>query len=112
MKDPELRTLSRDDQARLARALMRRQGGLGLLVSAVFLALILGIPLVNAYLPEWANTPIFGFTATWLVLGVLVYPITVALSFAFVAESNRIEQVCQDWRFILGRDRERRGADR
>jgi hypothetical protein len=52
-------------------------------------------------LPEIAATPVFGFTATWLFLGVLIYPITVALSFYFVAASNKIEASCVDWRKTL-----------
>jgi uncharacterized membrane protein (DUF485 family) len=101
MTDKDLHALSEEDRARLARSLMRRQGGLSLRVAAVFVVLVLGVPLVNAFLPEWAGTSILGFTATWLFLGVLIYPITVALSFYFVAESNKIEESCLDWRKAL-----------
>jgi len=106
MSDRDLRDLSEVDRARLARAVMRRQGALSLRVAAVFVSLVLGLPLLNYYQPEWANAPIFGFTATWLFLGVLIYPITVALSFYFVAASNRIEARCSDWRAMLDEDRE------
>ena len=105
MSDKDLHALDEQDQARLARALMRRQGALSLRVAAVFAALVLGIPLVNAFLPEVANAPAFGFTASWLFLGVLIYPITVALSFYFVAASNRIEASCADWRKALEEER-------
>ena len=37
-------------------------------------------PLVNAFLPEIAQARIGGFSATWLFLGVLFYPITWLLS--------------------------------
>ena len=102
MNDPDLRDLTEADQARLARVVMRRQGGLSLRVAAVFLALILGLPLANAIWPDAMNTPWFaGFTPTWLVLAVLFYPITVGLSFYFVRASDRIEAECGDWRAIL-----------
>ncbi len=101
MSDRDLHALSEQDQARLARVLMRRQGGLSLRVAAVFLILVLGVPLVNRFLPELAGTSILGFTATWLFLGVLIYPITIGLAFYFVAASNTIEVDCADWRKAL-----------
>jgi len=104
MSDKELHALSEADQGRLARVLMRRQGGLSLRVAAVFIVLVLGIPLINAFLPALADTRVFGFTLTWLFLGVLIYPITVALSFYFVAQSNRIEADCADWRKALAEE--------
>ena len=52
---------------------------------------VFGLPLVNFYLPELANRPVLGFTATWLFLGVLFFPITWLLSAYFVHHSNRIE---------------------
>ncbi len=101
MSDQELHELSETEQARLVRVLMRRQGGLSLRVAAVFVVLVLGVPLVNRFLPGLAETPILGFTATWLFLGVLIYPITVGLSFYFVGASNKIEASCVDWRKTL-----------
>src|SRR4051794_23310720 len=107
MTDRDLQALSDQDRARLARAVMRRQAALSLRVAAVFVVLVLGVPLVNYLLPEVANSPVFGFTATWLFLGVLIYPITVALSFYFVHQSNRIEAHCVDWRALLGEEEDR-----
>ncbi len=107
MTDRDLHELSGADQARLARAVMRRQAALSLRVAALFIVLVLGLPLVNYLAPEWANHPLSGFTPTWLFLGVLIYPITVALSFYFVAASNRIEARCTDWRAILDEERAR-----
>lgn len=102
MSDRELRDLTEADQARLARAVMRRQGGLSLRVAAAFLSLILGLPLLNSVWPDAMNAPWFGgFTPTWLLLAVLFYPITVALSVYFVAASDRIEAECTDWRATL-----------
>ncbi len=90
--------------ARLSRALMKKQARLSLGIAAVFLAIVLGLPLVNRFLPDLANRQVFGFTATWLFLGVLFYPITVALSTLFVRQSDRIEAECADWRTILRDD--------
>jgi uncharacterized membrane protein (DUF485 family) len=101
MSDKDLHLLSEKDRALLARVVMRRQGALSLRVAVVFVVLVLGVPLVNRYAPDLAGAPIFGFTASWLFLGVLIYPITVALSFYFVAESNKIEASCLDWRKAL-----------
>jgi hypothetical protein len=101
MSDRDLHALSGEDQARLARVLMRRQAALSLRVAAVFVVLVLGVPLANYLSPELANSPVLGFTASWLFLGVLIYPITVVLSFYFVAASNRIEADCADWRKAL-----------
>ena len=98
----DLRDLPEADQARLARALMRRQGGLSLRVAAAFSALILALPLLNAWWPEGMNAEgPGGFTPTWLILAVLFYPVTVGLSFYFVAASDRIEAECADWRATL-----------
>lgn len=86
-----LAALSLPEQERLARQMMRRQGTLSLRVAAVFTVLLLGLPLVNHFLPDLANTSVFGFSATWLFLGILFYPITVLLSLYFVKHSDRIE---------------------
>ena len=83
------------DVARLSRLVMRRQAGLSLSVASVFLVMILGLPLVNRFLPAVASYPIFGFPASWLFLAVVFYPITVALSVYFVKKSDRIEAEIQ-----------------
>jgi uncharacterized membrane protein (DUF485 family) len=70
---------------------MRRQLSLSLKISAIFLAMLLGLPLVNYFLPGLANVRVFGFTATWLFLAVLFYPITWILSWMFIRQSNDIE---------------------
>ncbi len=108
MSDRNLRDLTEAEQTRLAWAVMRRQGRLSLRVAAIFLALILGLPLLNAVSPESMNAPWFGgFTPTWLLLAVLFYPITVALSFYFVAASDRIEAESVDWQATLDAEESR-----
>lgn len=75
----------------LLRSVMRRQAGLSLRVAAVFLGIIFILPLVNLYAPELAATNIGGFSLTWLILGVLFYPITWGLSAYFIKRSNALE---------------------
>lgn len=79
------------DDATLVRMLMRRQAGLSLRIASVFVALLVGLPLLNLYAPGIAGTRIGGFTLTWLLLAVLFYPITWWLSATFVKRSNEIE---------------------
>lgn len=83
--------LSASEARALAGRLMRRQAALGLRVAAVFVLLLLGLPLANLFLPELTQTRVGGFTLTWLLLGVAFYPITCLLSVYFVRESDRIE---------------------
>ena len=82
---------TRHTDAELASILMRRQAALSMRVAAVFLVLILGVPLANHFLPEWSQQPVLGFPLTWLLLGILFYPITWALSAYFVKASERLE---------------------
>lgn len=97
-----IHALSEEEHARLAHLVMRRQAALSLRVAAVFLLMVLGLPLINYYLPALANRPVFGFTASWLFLGVLFFPITWALSAYFIRQTDRIEAECADWRTVLG----------
>ncbi|WP_435017568.1 hypothetical protein TA3x_005183 [Tundrisphaera sp. TA3] len=105
--DRDLLELTPDEQARLARAVMRRQGRLSLGVAAAFLGLLLALPLLNATRPELAGAPILGIPANWLFLGVIFYPIAVILSVFFVRRSDRIEATCLDWRAMLAEEARR-----
>lgn len=99
--DRELLELTPEQQGRLARAVMRRQGRLSLGVAAIFLGLLMALPLVNALHPDAAATPVGGIPANWAFLGIAFYPIAVALSVAFVRRSDAIEAACTDWRGLL-----------
>jgi uncharacterized membrane protein (DUF485 family) len=83
--------LSEAQAEEITRKVMRRQLNLSLRVASIFVLLLFGLPLVNAGAPEIANQRVFGFTLTWLILGVLVYPITVLLAYFFVKNSDKIE---------------------
>jgi hypothetical protein len=72
-------------------AIMRRQARLSLGVAAIFLVLVLGLPFVNFGAAGVAQLPVGGFSATWLFLGLLFYPITWGLSAYFVRASEKVE---------------------
>ena len=79
------------DRGELTRRIMRRQASLGLRIAAVFVLILVGLPLLNLYLPDVMGTKVGGFSLTWLLLAVLFYPITWLLSWSFVKGSDRIE---------------------
>lgn len=92
----EIENMERDDvsgaeRAVLLKAVMRSQAALSLRIASVFLGLILALPLINYFLPDVAAFNIGGFTLSWLILGVLFYPITWVLSKWFILASNKIE---------------------
>ncbi|MFN3649524.1 MAG: DUF485 domain-containing protein [Armatimonadota bacterium] len=70
---------------------MKQQAGLGITVAAVFLVLILGLPLLTQFTPAWTQQPVFGFPLSWFILGIAFYPITWALSTYFVKSSEKLE---------------------
>lgn len=82
------------DRALLGRV-MRRQVRLSLGVASVFLGIVLLLPVFNLYYPELASQKIGGFTLTWLILGVLFYPITWGLSAIFIRKSNALEDAIE-----------------
>lgn len=82
------------DRALLGRV-MRRQVRLSLGVASVFLGIVLLLPIFNLYFPEIADQKVGGFTLTWLVLGVLFYPITWGLSAIFIRQSNALEDAIE-----------------
>jgi uncharacterized membrane protein (DUF485 family) len=75
----------------LSKKMMKKQLRLSLSVAVVFIVVLVGLPLVNLYLPDLAKTNVGGFTITWLILGVLFYPLTWILSTWFVKGSEKIE---------------------
>ncbi len=71
--------------------LISRQVTLSLAVAATFLATIFSIPLFNYFLPSIATIRVLGFTLSWLLLGVLVYPLIWGLAFYYVSTSKGYE---------------------
>lgn len=101
-KDETVHQLTSNEMYVLSRRVMHKQAVLSLRVAVIFIILILGIPLVNFYRPDLAGIPILGFTASWLFLAVLFYPITWALSFYFVTQSDRLEAQSVHWQEEIG----------
>ena len=79
------------ERTALVRTIMRRQARLGLRIAAVFVLILVGLPLLNLYLPDAMAAPVGGFSLGWLLLAVLFYPVTWLLSWVFVRGSDRAE---------------------
>ena len=71
--------------------LMRRQLRLSIACAATFLIALLGLPLLNYFAPELMATRIAGFTLTWLLLGVLFFPLVWVIAFYFIKRSIALE---------------------
>lgn len=74
------------------RRLMTGQLRLSITCAATFLIALLGLPLLNYFFPEVMARRIFGFTLTWLILGVLFFPFVWAISWFFIGRSIALEQ--------------------
>jgi uncharacterized membrane protein (DUF485 family) len=70
---------------------MRRQLRLSVACAATFLVALLGLPMLNYCLPEAMATRVSGFTVTWLVLGVLFFPLVWVISYVFIRRSIALE---------------------
>ena len=77
--------------AELSRRMMKKQLKLSLSVAAIFVIILVGLPLVNLFMPDLARTKVGGFTLTWLILGMLFFPLTWILSSWFVKGTERID---------------------
>jgi uncharacterized membrane protein (DUF485 family) len=71
--------------------LMRRQLQLSIGCAATFLVALLGLPLLNYFAPELMARRIAGFTVSWLILGVLFFPLVWVISFYFIKRSIALE---------------------
>jgi uncharacterized membrane protein (DUF485 family) len=74
------------------RRLMRGQLKLSIACAAVFLSALFGLPLLNYFFPEFMATRVFGFTLTWLILGVLFFPFVWVISYCFIKRSIALEE--------------------
>lgn len=72
--------------------LMRRQLRLSIACAAAFLVALLGLPLANYFLPDLMAVRVFGFTLTWLILGVLFFPFVWIISWIFIKRSIALEE--------------------
>ncbi len=72
--------------------LMRRQWRLSIACAAAFVLGLVGLPLLNYFFPELMARRVFGFTLTWLILGVLFFPYVWIISFYFIKRSIALEE--------------------
>jgi len=87
---PDSNDLDIHSEAFLHR-LMRRQLRLSIACAATFLIALLGLPLLNYFAPELMSKRVGGFTLTWLLLGVLFFPLVWAIAFYFIKRSIALE---------------------
>ena len=73
------------------RRLMSRQLRLSVACAATFLIALLGLPLLNYFSPELMAARAFGFTLTWLILGVLFFPFVWVIAWVFIKRSIALE---------------------
>jgi uncharacterized membrane protein (DUF485 family) len=73
-------------------SLIRRQLRLSILCAAAFLLALFGLPLANYFLPELMATRIFGFTVTWLILGLAFFPMVWLIAWVFIRRSIALEE--------------------
>ena len=71
--------------------LMRRQLQLSIFCAAIFLIALLGLPLLNYFAPELMAKRVIGFTFTWLLLGVLFFPLVWVIAYYFIKRSIALE---------------------
>jgi uncharacterized membrane protein (DUF485 family) len=72
--------------------LMRDQLKLSISCAVAFLVALLGLPLLNYFYPEQMNKDVGGFTLTWLLLGVLFFPLVWVIAFVFIKRSIKMEE--------------------
>lgn len=83
--------------------LQRRQFRLSLACAAAFLAALLALPLLNYFAPALMARRIGGFTLTWLLLGILFFPLVWAIAWIFIRRSIALER--QEAETALARSR-------
>ncbi len=72
-------------------SLMRRQLKLSIACAATFVIALFGLPVLNYFEPEVMATRVFGFTLSWLVLGVLFFPFVWIIAWVFIRRSIALE---------------------
>jgi hypothetical protein len=89
-----------DEQTRLGEvymeSLIRSQRRLGIVVCAVIFTGLAGIALLGAASPRFASLQLLGIPLPWLVLGLFVYPLMIALAAYTVRHAERNERAFTD----------------
>ena len=78
------------------QALMRRQLRLSLGVALVFFAFLVAQPLLATLWHPWTQWRLLGVPVTWLVLGVLSYPLLVWLGRLYVRRAEEVDEEFTD----------------
>jgi uncharacterized membrane protein (DUF485 family) len=71
--------------------LMRKQLRLSISCAVAFMVVLLGLPLANYLFPEQMAIRLFGFTLTWLILGIGFFPAVWLIGWLFVRRSIELE---------------------
>src|SRR4029079_8530506 len=66
---------------------MRKQLRLSISCAGSFLLLLLGLPLANYFCPELMAKRVFGFTLSWLILGIGFVPVVWFIAWFFIRRS-------------------------
>ena len=74
----------------LAR-LMSGQLKLSIACAFCFIVALVALPLLNYFQPEFMAQRVYGFTLTWLILGVLFFPFVWIISYIFIQRSIALE---------------------
>jgi hypothetical protein len=73
-------------------SLIRSQRRLALTVCSSVAVLLIGTALVGAYADRYVAARVLGIPVPWLVLGLLVYPLLIALGWYTVRSAERTER--------------------
>jgi hypothetical protein len=74
------------------RSLIRSQRRLALAVCGAIGVVLAGIALAGAVFPRFGTSRVLGLPLPWVLLGVLVYPVLIALAAYVVRQSERNER--------------------
>jgi uncharacterized membrane protein (DUF485 family) len=77
---------------RFLRCLMRRQLRLSIACGASFMVVLLALPLLNYLFPEEMARRVFGFTLSWLILGIAFFPFVWVIAWIFIRKSMALEE--------------------
>lgn len=77
-------------------SLIRSQRRLALTVTAGGVGGLMLVALIPAVLPAWAAWRLFGISVPWLVLGLVVYPVMIAVAALAVRHAERNEKAFTD----------------
>jgi hypothetical protein len=81
----------------LIRSLIRTQLHLAIRLAVLIGVLLGSLPLVLAYLPAIRRVHVFGLPLSWLLLGVLVYPVLIGGAALYVRQAERNERDFEDF---------------